>query len=93
MIEMGLIVAIGLGVLYARLGWRARLWVNSHPLFMDIAVFIFLNVLHWGTFSGLMVAAAGALFCSLTISLTRKVWGYMEHNTYVPGWVNLKETK
>ena len=84
MIEMGLIVAIGLGVLYARLGWRARLWVNSHPLFMDIAVFIFLNVLHWGTFSGLMVAAAGALFCSLSISLPRRVRGYKEHNTCVP---------
>lgn len=88
MLEMGIVVALGLIVLYARMSWRARIWINSHPLLMDILVFIFLNVLHWGTFSGLMVAAVGALFCSMTISLARKWIGYRANGRYVPGWLD-----
>lgn len=91
MIEMGLVVALGLIVLYAKVGWKTRLWINSHPVLMDIIVFIFLNAIHWGTFSGLMVAAVGALACSLTISLARKWFGYIEHGQYVRGWINLLE--
>lgn len=91
MIEMGLVVALGLIVLYAKVGWKARLWINSHPVLMDVIVFIFLNMLHWGTFSGLMVAAVGALFCSLTISLARRWFGYIENKRYIPGWINLME--
>jgi hypothetical protein len=91
MIEMGLVVALGLIILYARCGWKTRLWINSHPLFMDVAVFAFLNLLHWGTFSGLMVAAVGALFCSLTISAARKWIGYIENGKYVPGFVDLRK--
>ena len=89
MIEMGIVVALGLVVLYARLGWRKRIWINSNALFMDIAVFAFLTLIHWGTFSGVMVASVGALFCSLTISVARKCVGYVESGVYVPGWMNV----
>ena len=65
------------------------MWINSHPLFCDIAVFIGLYVLHSGTFSGGMVAAVGALFCSLFISLTRKWFGYIQAGVYHRGWVDL----
>lgn len=90
MLEMGLVVALGLAVMYAKLGWRGRLWINSHPLLMDVFVFAFLNAVHWGTFSGVMVAAVGALFCSLTISLMRKWVGYVERGQYVAGWIDLR---
>jgi hypothetical protein len=91
MIEMGLVVALGLIILYAKTSWRTRLWINSHPVLMDVLVFIGLNALHWGTFSGLMVAAVGALFCSLTISVARKWFGYIDGKVYVPGWVDLSK--
>lgn len=89
MIEMGFIVALGLIVTFCKLSWRARLKMLGHPLAMDVLVFVLLNLLHWGTFSGLMVAAAGALFCSLTISFGRFMFGWIENNTYFPGRINV----
>lgn len=92
MLEMGLVVALGLAVMYARLSTKSRVWINSHPLFMDISVFMLLNILHWGTFSGVMVAAVGALFCSITISLARKWIGFVESKQYHPGWVDVRRS-
>lgn len=90
MIEMGLIVALGLIFLFARMNWRWKMRLLSNPLAVDVLVFVFLNVLHWGTFSGLMVAAVGALFCSLTLSVGRWWYGYVKNKRYVPGMVNVE---
>lgn len=56
MLEMGLIVGLGLLVMFAKLGWQGRMRLLSNPLAADIAIFLLLTVLHWGTFSGVMVA-------------------------------------
>jgi hypothetical protein len=89
MIEMGLFVAIGLLVTLAKLSWRGKLWITSHPLFMDVVVFVALTALHWGTFSGVMVATMGALFCSITISVARRAIGYVERGVYIRGWLDV----
>lgn len=89
MIEMGLLVAIGLVTMFAKLSWRKRMWLLSRPLLLDVTVFIGLNALHWGTFSGVMIAAIGALACSMLISFGRKAFGYIEKNVYFPGWLNI----
>jgi hypothetical protein len=89
MIEMGLVVSAGLVLLFMRLSWRKRIWLLSHPMLLDWGVFIGLTLLHWGTFSGLMVAAVAALFCSLTISLGRKLFGYVVDDMYYPGLFNI----
>jgi hypothetical protein len=85
MIEMGLVVALGLFVTYVKLSWRSRIWMNSHPVFMDVVVFAALTMLHWGTFSGVMVATVGALFCSITIGVARWLFGHTNGKQYVPG--------
>lgn len=85
MIEMGIVVALGLFVMYIKMSWRGRMWVNSNPLTVDVMVFVGLTALHWGTFSGVMVAAVGALFCSLTISAARYFVGYITKGVYTPG--------
>lgn len=85
MIEMGLVVAVGMIALFAKLGWKARIFMLSHPLLLDLSVFVLLNYLHWGTYSGMMVAAIGALACSICISVGRKLFGYREKGRYVPG--------
>jgi hypothetical protein len=85
MIEMGIIVAFGLLVTFWKLSWRARLRMLSHPVAMDVIVFVGLTLLHWGTFSGVMVATIGAMVCSLVLSALRWAFGYMEHGKYVPG--------
>lgn len=89
MIEMGIVVAIGLMVTFWKLSWKARLFMLSHPLGMDIGVFILLNWLHWGTYSGVMVAAVGALTCSLMLSLGRWAFGHIRAGKHVPGKFNV----
>lgn len=90
MIEMGLIVALGLIFTFAKMPWRWKMWMLSNPVTMDVSVFILLNMIHWGTFSGVMVAAIGALFCSMTLSVGRWWFGYVKNKRYVPGWVNVE---
>ena len=88
-IESGVIVALGLIVTFFKLSWRARLIMLGYPLAMDLGVFIILNFLHWGTFSGMMVAAVGALVCSALISIGRKTFGYIHKRLYYPGVINV----
>lgn len=91
MIEMGLVVAIGMIALFFKLDWKWRIRLLSHPLALDLFVFVVLNILHWGTFSGMMVAAVGALACSMCISLGRRMFGYCEGGKFYPGVFNIKE--
>lgn len=85
MFEMGFVVAIGLLVVFIKLSWRARLWMLSYPVAMDITVFIVLTYVHWGTFSGVMVATIGAFACSLMLGAGRWAFGYMERGQHVGG--------
>ena len=94
MLEMGLIVGLSLIVFFIRASWSIRMWMLSHPLVMDLAVFILLTALHWGTFSGVMVATIGALTCSVALSIGRKAFGYRVGTMYYPGMFNIaKELK
>lgn len=93
-IESGVIVALGLIFTFFKLSWRTRLLMLGMPLAMDVGVFIGLNVIHWGTFSGVMVAATGALVCSALISIGRKTFGYIAKDAsgsrcYFRGHLNL----
>lgn len=85
MIEMGIIVALGLIVTFCKLSWRNKLRMLSYPLLMDLAVFALLCFLHWGTYSGVMVATVGALTCSLLLAAGRWAFGYMAKGQYIPG--------
>lgn len=90
MIGFGLAVAVGLIFIFCRLSWRNRLRMLSHPLALDAGTFVLLLFIHWGTFSGVMVATIGSIFCSMTITLGRKMFGYYRHGTFVPGWFNVE---
>lgn len=85
MIEMGVVVGLGLLVMFAKLSWAWRMRLLSNPLAVDLAIFVLLSAVHWGTFSGLMVAAVGALFCSVVLSLGRYVYGHVENGEYHSG--------
>lgn len=88
-IESGLIVAGGLLFTFAKCSWQTRMWILSHTLFMDLVVFIILNCIHWGSFSGVMVAATGSLVCSGLLSLGRWYYGHVENRVYFPGQTNI----
>lgn len=89
MLEMGFLVALGLFVMLAKLSWHRKLWMTSHPLFMDLTTFAVLTLLHWGTFSGVMAATVGALFCSIILSLARRVIGFVDKGKYVRGFMDV----
>ena len=89
MIEMGLIVGIGLLITLVKMAWKWRMRVLSSPLMMDVIIFVLLMILHWGTFSGVMVATVGALTCSVVLSGARKLYGYIENGVYVPGYFDV----
>ena len=89
MFEMGLIVGLGLLVTLFKLNWSWRVRILSKPLLMDAIIFIGLIAIHWGTFSGVMVATIGAFVCSIVLGIGRKLVGYIEHGDYVPGVFNV----
>lgn len=88
-IESGFIVALGLAFTFFKCSWKMRMRILSHPLLCDIVVFIILNILHAGTFSGVMVAALGSLICSGMISIGRYAFGYTDQNKYFAGIFNI----
>jgi len=88
-IESGVIVALGLIFMFFKLSWRRRLQMLGFPMAMDVGIFVILNWIHWGTFSGLMVAATGALVCSALISIGRSMFGYIERGRYIAGRINV----
>ncbi len=85
MIEMGIVVSLGLLVMLIKLPWRHRMWIISHPVLMDVTVFVGLTAIHWGTFSGVMVAAVGALFTSIVLGAAKWLFGHCVGSTYHPG--------
>ena len=89
MIEMGLIVGIALLISMAKATWYWRMKILSNPLLLDVVIFTFLILLHWGTFSGVMVATIGAMTCSLILSAGRKAFGYYQDGDYVRGLFNV----
>lgn len=89
MIEMGIVVGIALLVTLVKMNWRWRMHMLSNPLVVDMIIFISLLLIHWGTFSGVMVATVGAMTCSLTLSAARWLYGHVEDGAYVPGYFDI----
>lgn len=89
MITNGFLVALGLLVILAKLPWRSKLWCTSHPLLIDLMVFVLLTLLHWGTFSGVMVATIAAFFCSVVLSLARRTIGHVKDGLYFRGFFDV----
>jgi nucleoside permease NupC len=90
-IEMGIIVGIALLVSLAKANWSWRMRVLSNPLLMDLIIFALLLLIHWGTFSGVMVATIGAFTCSVILSGGRKVFGYYEDGDYMRGMYDITD--
>ena len=84
-IESGCIVAVGLLFIFFKCSWRTRLRMLSNPLAMDLLIFVLLTILHWGTFTGVMVATTGAMICSGMLTLGRWMFGHVTSNRYFPG--------
>ena len=89
MIEMGIVVGIALLVTLVKMSWTWRMRMLSNPLLVDAIIFIALVLIHWGTFSGVMVATVGAMTCSLVLSATRTAYGHVDNGFYTPGYLDV----
>lgn len=96
---LGGMVALGLLLTFWKCSWRARIWMLSHPVKVDLLLSVLLFILHGGTLTGGMAAAIAALFCSIVLGALRWLFGYMDsvrirpddeldlrtHTVYLPG--------
>lgn len=77
-IESGVIIFVGLLLLFFKLPHRWRMRLFGMPLLLDVTVSAAGYMLHWGTFSGVMAAAVAGLMCSGFTMLGRKFYGYSD---------------
>jgi len=84
-IESGVIIFIGLLLLFIKLPRRWALRLLARPLALDLVVSAAAYILHWGTFSGVMAAAVAGLMCSGFTAVGRWAIGYSKGGQIVPG--------
>ncbi len=84
-IESGVIIFVGLLLLFIKLPRRIALRLLGYPLALDLAVAMLAYVLHWGTFSGVMAAAVAGLMCSGFTMTGRFFFGHIHRGVYYPG--------
>ena len=77
-IESGVIIFLGLLLLFWKLPHKYRLWLLGHSLMLDVTVSVLAYILHWGTFSGVMAAAVAGLMCSGFSMVGRWAIGYTD---------------
>jgi hypothetical protein len=84
-IESGVIVFVGLLLLFIKLPRLLALRLLGQPLALDVAVSVLAYALHWGTFSGVMAAAVAGLLCSGFTTAARWAIGYNKGGLVIPG--------
>jgi hypothetical protein len=89
-IESGMIIFLGLLLLFIKLPSKAVLRILNYPLLFDLVVSGVAYTLHWGTFTGVMAAAVAGLMCSGFTLLGRWLVGYIDAGTYYPGYFTLR---
>ena len=84
-LESGVIIFVGLLLLFIKLPRVIALRLLGWPLALDLAVSIVAYLLHWGTFSGVMAAAVAGLMCSGFTAVARRLIGYSRDGKIIPG--------
>lgn len=88
-ISSGLIIIAGFILLAMKLKLRTRLLLLGHSGKVDLAVSIIAYALHWGTFTGVMAAAAAGLMCSIFTGVAIRMFGSIRSGIYTRGWFDL----
>ena len=90
MLATGFMIFLSVVLILAKLPRRLMLKALHHDVALDLAVSILVLVIHWGTFSGVMAATVAGLMTSLMTSGAKRLFGYIDGNRYLPGFLNLK---
>lgn len=88
-IESGVIIFIGLLLIFIKLPRPVALWLLGHELLLDIIVSIVAYIMHYGTFSGMMAAAVAGLMCSSFTWIGRTLFGYIRNGQFHRGYFQI----
>jgi hypothetical protein len=89
-IESGVIIFVGLLLLFIKLPRRLSLRLLAYPLILDVTVSLLAYILHWGTFTGVMAAAVAGLMASGFTAVGRWLFGCIDRDGYHPGRFTLQ---
>jgi hypothetical protein len=84
-IESGVIIFVGLLLLFIKLPRILALRLLGQPFALDFVVSVLAYAVHWGTLSGVMTAAVAGLLCSGFTSVARWAIGYSKGGLVIPG--------
>lgn len=90
MLLSGIIVFIGVALVFLKLPRLWQLRLLGRPLAVDLVVSSLTLAVHWGTFSGVMAATVAGLLTSAATSVSRRIVGFVRGNGYVPGLLTLR---
>ena len=85
MIATGFTVFLGVFLIFAQLPRRTMLRALTYDLQIDLMVSLLVLLIHWGTFSGVMAATWAGLLTSPVTSGLKKMFGYIDGNSYIVG--------
>lgn len=89
-VESGVIIFVGLLLIFLKLPRRVSLRLLGSPLAMDIVVSVFTLLVHWGTFSGVMAAAVAGLICSGFTTAGRWMFGWIDRKGFHAGLIAIR---
>jgi hypothetical protein len=85
MLTTGLMIFLGVGLIFAKLPRRTMLRALKYDLQIDLLVSLLVLMIHWGTFSGVMAATVAGLLVSLGTSALKKLVGHIDGDYYIVG--------
>ena len=89
MLMTGFMIFLGVTLLLAKLPRRTMLRALKHDLLIDILASCLVLFIHWGTFSGVMAATVAGLLTSLMTSAMKRLFGFIDRDTYYVGRIRL----
>jgi nucleoside permease NupC len=89
MLTTGFMIFLGVALILIKLPRRLMLRALKHDLLIDLAVTALVLLIHWGTFSGVMAATVAGLLTSLATSGLKRLFGYIDGNSYYVGRIRL----
>ncbi len=85
MFTTGIMVFLGVALLFIKLPRRIMLKALKYDLSIDIAVSAVVLLIHFGTFGGVMAATVAGLLTSIMTSAAKRMFGYIDGNLYYVG--------
>lgn len=93
MLGWGLIVFIGLFLVFADLSPAKRAWLMGHPMLIHAVVIGSGLLIHGGSAQGAMAAVTSGIFSALYVRIQRRLYGYITGSVWYPGRLRIHDPR